>query len=139
VPSLALIVILPMMFLASSALAQEDFPEGKAKESACNFIPRAAFQPEVDGIRLEENDRPYGDEGCSWNFGAIRAIVAHGEELVSVIGLTPSGAKTLIAFRGKHGEFMQWGDTLVIYGVGGFKIEAAKDKMTFWLHGQAAV
>ena len=53
------------------------------------------------------------------------------EELVSVIGLTPEEAKALIAFRNKHGDFREWGDMLVIYGVDGEKIAAAKDKMSF--------
>jgi hypothetical protein len=85
VPRLALIVILAMMFLASSALAQNDFPEGQAKE--------------------------YMIQIC----------------------------KALIVFREKHGEFRQWGAMLVIYGVDGLKIEAAKDNLTFQLHGHAAV
>jgi len=47
------------------------------------------------------------------------------EDLVGVIGLTPEEAKALIAFRDKHGDFREWGDMLVIYGVDGLKIEAA--------------
>ncbi len=48
-----------------------------------------------------------------------------------MIGLTPDEAKALIGFRDRHGDFREWGDMLVIYGVDGLKIEAAKDKMTF--------
>ncbi|HEX4278553.1 MAG TPA: helix-hairpin-helix domain-containing protein, partial [Bryobacteraceae bacterium] len=56
---------------------------------------------------------------------------ARPEEIVSVIGLTPDEAKALVTYRDKHGEYREWGEMLVVYGVDGRKLEAAKDKMTF--------
>lgn len=46
-------------------------------------------------------------------------------------GLTPDEAKALVAYRDKHGDYREWGEMLVVYGVDGRKLEAAKDKMSF--------
>ena len=66
------------------------------------------------------------EDATKINMNKVRA-----DELVTLIGLTPEEAKALVGFREKHGDFHEWGDMLVIYGVDGQKIEAAKDKMTF--------
>jgi competence protein ComEA len=55
---------------------------------------------------------------------------ASADEIVT-LGLTKEEAAAVIGYRDKHGDFREWGDMLVIYGVDGRKIEAAKDKMTF--------
>jgi competence protein ComEA len=56
---------------------------------------------------------------------------AKAEEIVAVLGLTPAEAEVLVTYRERHGDYREWGDMLVVYGVDGRKIEAAKDKMTF--------
>jgi competence protein ComEA len=56
---------------------------------------------------------------------------AKPEEIVQVIGLTPDEAQALVTYREKHGDYREWGEMLVVYGVDGRKLEAAKDKMTF--------
>jgi len=63
---------------------------------------------------------------------------ATADDLVTVIGLTAKEAKALIDFRDKHGEFRQWGDMLVIYGVDGLKVEAAKDEDDVLVSGRRA-
>jgi competence protein ComEA len=56
---------------------------------------------------------------------------AKAEDMVNGIGVTEDEAKAIVAYREKHGDYREWDDMLVIYGVDGRKIEAAKDKMTF--------
>ena len=56
---------------------------------------------------------------------------AKAEDIVTAIGLTPDEAKALVTYREKHGEYREWGEMLVVYGVDGRKLEAAKDKMSF--------
>jgi competence protein ComEA len=56
---------------------------------------------------------------------------AKAEEIVTVIGLTPDEASALVTYREKHGDYREWGEMLVVYGVDGRKLEAAKDKMSF--------
>ena len=63
--------------------------------------------------------------------GKINMNKATAEEIVKAIGVTPDEAKALVAYREKHGDYREWGEMLVVYGVDGRKLEAAKDKMTF--------
>jgi len=142
--------------VASTAFAQKDFPEGQAKEYVSQICLQC-HQPamllgqkrtETDWKRTVARMATKGVPGTPEQFDAIAAYMAKNfgktedssklnvnkagvEELVSVIGLTPEEAKALIAFRNKHGDFREWGDMLVIYGVDGEKIAAAKDKMSF--------
>jgi competence protein ComEA len=63
--------------------------------------------------------------------GKINVNKASSREIESVLGLTSSEAEAIVKYREGHGEFRVWGDLLVIYGVDGRKIEAAKDRITF--------
>ena len=143
-------------FLVPPALAQKDFPDGPAKEYI-NQICLQCHQPAMLlGQKRTESDwkktvarmATKGVPGTAEQFDAIAAYMAknfgkgedltklnmnkaQAEDLVTVIGLTPDEARALIGFRNKHGEFREWGDMLVVYGVDGLKIEAAKDKMAF--------
>jgi competence protein ComEA len=56
---------------------------------------------------------------------------AKAGEIVAAIGLTPEEANALVTYREKHGDYREWGEMLVVYGVDGRKLEAAKDKMSF--------
>ncbi len=56
---------------------------------------------------------------------------ATADEIVAAIGLTPDEAKALVTYREKHGDYREWGEMLVVYGVDGRKLEAKKDKMSF--------
>jgi competence ComEA-like helix-hairpin-helix protein len=148
--------VLPVLFLISPAFAQKDFPDGPAKEYV-NQICLQCHQPAMLlGQKRTESDwkktvarmATKGVPGTAEQFDAIAVYMARNfgqaedttklnmnkanpDELVAVIGLTPDEAKALVAFRNKHGDFREWGDMLVVYGVDGLKIEAAKDKMTF--------
>jgi competence ComEA-like helix-hairpin-helix protein len=148
--------ILPMLLLVSPAFAQKDFPDGTAKEYISQICLQCHQPAMLLGQKRTDSDwkktiarmATKGVPGTPEQFDAIAAYMAknfgkeedttrvnmnkaQADELVTVIGLTPEEAKALIAFRGKHGDFREWGDMLVIYGVDGLKIEAAKDKMTF--------
>jgi competence ComEA-like helix-hairpin-helix protein len=151
---------LPILALSlvaiSPGLAQKDFPDGPAKEYV-NKICLQCHQPaqllaqrrtEADWKRTIARMATKGVAAPAEQFDAVAAYMAknfgkeedatklninkaNAEEIVNVLGLTPDEAKALLAFRGKHGEFHEWGDMLVVYGVDGLKIEAAKDKITF--------
>jgi competence ComEA-like helix-hairpin-helix protein len=56
---------------------------------------------------------------------------AKADEIVAAIGLTKDEADALVTYREKHGDYREWGEMLVVYGVDGRKLEAAKDKMSF--------
>jgi competence ComEA-like helix-hairpin-helix protein len=144
------------LVLTTSAFAQKDFPDGAAKEYV-NKICLQCHQPtQLLSQRRTEDDwkktiarmATKGVSAPAEQFDAIAVYMAKNfgkeedtsklninkakaEDIVSVLGLTPEEAKALIAYREKHGEYREWGDILVVYGVDGQKIEAAKDKMTF--------
>jgi competence protein ComEA len=148
--------LLPLVFLIPPAFAQKDFPEGSAKDYIGQICLQCHQPAMLLGQSRTESDwrktiarmATKGVPGTPEQFDAITAYMtknfgkkedtsrinmnkATTDELVTGIGLTPEEAKALIGFRAKHGEFKEWGDMLVIYGVDGLKIEAAKDKMTF--------
>ena len=143
-------------FLISPAFAQKDFPDGPAKEYISQICLQCHQPAMLLGQKRTESDwkktvarmATKGVPGTAEQFDAIAAYMAknfgkgedltklnmnkaQAEDLVTVIGLTPDEARALIGFRNKHGEFREWGDMLVVYGVDGLKIEAAKDKMSF--------
>lgn len=152
----ALYGILLILLLISPAFAQKDFPDGQAKEYVSQICLQCHQPAMLLGQKRTESDwkktvarmATKGVPGTAEQFDAIAAYMAknfgkaedttklnmnkaNADDLVNVIGLTPEEAKALISFRSKHGDFREWGDMLVIYGVDGLKIEAAKDKMAF--------
>jgi competence protein ComEA len=56
---------------------------------------------------------------------------ATADQLVTVMGLTPEEAKAVVDYRDRHGNYRVWGEMLVIYGVDGRKVQAAKDKISY--------
>ena len=53
------------------------------------------------------------------------------QQIADGLGLTKEEAEAVVRYRERHGDFHAWGDLLIIYGVDGKKIAAAKDKMSF--------
>ena len=45
--------------------------------------------------------------------------------------MTPEEAQAIVLYRNEHGDFREWGEMLVVYGVDGRKIKAVKDLMGF--------
>jgi competence protein ComEA len=56
---------------------------------------------------------------------------ATAEEIAAGMNLTLDEAKAIVSYRDRHGNFRAWGEMLVIYGVDGRKIQAAKDKISY--------
>ena len=149
-------LILASLLFVSIALAQKDFPDAPAKEYVekiclqCHQPAQLLAQRRTDadwkktiarmatkGISAPAEQFDAVATYMAKNFGKeedatkLNINKAKADEIVSVLGLTLDEAKALIAFRDKHGDYREWGDILVVYGVDGQKIEAAKDKMTF--------
>ncbi len=61
----------------------------------------------------------------------INVNKATAQEIATGLGLTNEEAKAVVKYRERHGDFHAWGDLLIIYGVDGKKIAAAKDKISF--------
>ena len=63
--------------------------------------------------------------------GKVNINKASAKDIADQLALTPAEASAVVQYRERHGTFGQWGELLVIYGVDGRKIEAAKDRMSF--------
>ena len=61
----------------------------------------------------------------------INVNKASAGDIEKGLALTAKEAEAVVRYRERHGDFRAWGDLLVIYGVDGRKIEAAKDRMSF--------
>jgi competence ComEA-like helix-hairpin-helix protein len=145
-----------IFFLPALALAQNDFPEGTAREYVqkiclqCHEPTQLLSQKrtESDWKRTVARMAQKGVSAPTEQFDAIAVYMAQHfgkpedttklnmnkakpDEIVAAIGLTPVEAQALVTYREKHGDYREWGEMLVVYGVDGRKLEAAKDKMSF--------
>lgn len=152
---LPILALSSLLFPAARA-QQKDFPDAPARE----YVTRICLQcheasqllsqhrTEADWKATVARMAQKGVSAPTEQFDAVAAYMAKyfpktedatkvnmnkatAEEIVTVIGLTPDEAKALVAYREKHGDYREWGEMLVVYGVDGRKLEAAKDKMTF--------
>jgi competence protein ComEA len=140
----------------ANAQGADDFPEGQGKQ----FVQQICMQchdpqfllkqrrTEEDWKKTVTRMSQKGAGGPIENYNAVAAYMAKNfgkeedttkvnvnkasvDELVAKVGLTKDEAAAVIGYRERNGSFHEWGDMLVIYGVDGRNIEAAKDKMTF--------
>src|ERR1700684_774866 len=143
------------LLLISPAFAQKDFPDGPAKEYVNKICLQCHEPSQLLSQKRSESDWkatvarmalkgvPAPSEQydaiavyMAKNFGKtadatkINMNKAKAEELVAVIVLTPDDANALVTYRENHGEYREWGEMLIIDGVDGRKLEAAKDKMS---------
>jgi cytochrome c5 len=69
--------------------------------------------------------------GRDLNVDKVNINTATVDEVVAKLGLTKDEATALVGYRAKNGDFHEWGDMLVIYGVDGHKIKAVKDRLSY--------
>jgi competence protein ComEA len=86
-----------------------------------------ATRPELDIIAdyLFENFPKIEDPA------KINVNKATAQQIAAGLALTNDEAEAVVKYRERHGDFRAWGDLLIIYGVDGKKIAAAKDKISF--------
>jgi competence protein ComEA len=133
-----------------------DFPEGAGKEillNACvgchkpDDIPSYKRTPRdwetivsrmiQRGARVSETERETLVGYLARNFAKvedpdkINVNTAAAKELETGLSVTAQEAQAIVSYRERHGNFRAWGDLLLIYGVDGKKIYAARDKMSF--------
>lgn len=155
-PAMSKPILFALLLSPTLLLAQKDFPDGPAKE----YVTRICLQchpaaqllsqhrTEDDWKRTVARMAQKGVSAPTEQFDAIAEYMAKNfpktedttklnmnkataDQIVAVIGLTPDEAKALVTYREKHGDYREWGEMLVVYGVDGRKLEAAKDKMSF--------
>ena len=139
------------------AACRSELPEGKGKEIILNEPAWAATRPGADALSLHQG-RIRHTSSTAWAIAALKPrepnstsspIIlfehfpkvedatkinvnkATAQEIATGLGLTSEEAEAVVKYRERHGDFHAWGDLLIIYGVDGKKIAAAKDKISF--------
>ena len=138
------------------SLSAADLPDGPGKEillRACVGCHKAEDFPAYRHTKQEYQAIVYrmGDRGARATTAELDTVAAYlfknfpkvedpskinvnkasAKEMAAGLNLTEQEAEAIVKYREGHGDFRVWGDLLVIYGVDGRKIEAAKDKMSF--------
>jgi competence protein ComEA len=133
-----------------------DLPDGKGKELILRACTGCHKPEEIAVYRFTKNEYHtivyrMGDRGAQAtrpeldtiadylfeNFPKIEDATkinvnkATAQEIAAALALTNEEAEAVVEYRQHHGEFRAWGDLLIIYGVDGKKIAAAKDKISF--------
>jgi competence ComEA-like helix-hairpin-helix protein len=136
--------------------AANDLPDGQGKElilRACVGCHKAEELAVYRFTKEEYQTIVYrmGDRGAQATRAELDVIAAYlfehfpkiedstklnvnkatAQQIAARLGLTNEEAAAVVKYRERHGDFHAWGDLLIIYGVDGKKIAAAKDKMSF--------
>jgi competence protein ComEA len=133
-----------------------DLPDGKGKELILRACTGCHKPEEIAAYRFTKDEYHtiayrMGDRGAQAtraeldiiadylfeNFPKIEDATkinvnkATAQEIATGLALTNEEAEAVVKYRERHGDFHAWGDLLIIYGVDGKKIAAAKDKISF--------
>jgi competence protein ComEA len=148
-------LIAALVLLAARARA-DDLPEGKGKELILRACVGCHKAEEIAVYRFTKDEyqaivyrmRDRGAQATPAELDIIAAYLfanfpkiedktkinvnkATAQEIAAGLGLTNEEAEAVVSYRERHGDFRAWGDLLIIYGVDGKKIAAAKDKISF--------
>jgi cytochrome c5 len=58
---------------------------------------------------------------------------ASAKDMETRLDLTAAEAEAIVRYRETHGDYKEWRDMLIIYGVDGKKIQARQERMAFWV------
>lgn len=142
--------------LLSVQVNAADLPEGKGKELILRACVGCHKAEEITVYRFTKEEYEtivyrMGDRGAQATKAELDIIAAYlfenfpkiedatkinvnkasAEEIAKGLSLTNEEADAVVKYRERHGDYHAWGDLLIIYGVDGKKIAAAKDKISF--------
>lgn len=134
----------------------EDLPDGKGRELILRACIGCHKPDEIAVYRFTKDEYQtivyrMGDRGAQATRAELDVIAdylyenfpkiedktkinvnkATAQAMAAGLGLTDAEAQAVVKYRDRHGDFHAWGDLLIIYGVDGKKIAAAKDKISF--------
>lgn len=133
-----------------------DLPDGKGKELILRACVGCHKAEEIAVYRFTKDEYQtivyrMGDRGAQASRAELDIIAAYlfenfpkiedatkinvnkasAQEIAKGLSLTNEEAAAVVSYRERHGDYHAWGDLLIIYGVDGKKIAAAKDKISF--------
>jgi competence protein ComEA len=142
--------------LLSSRTQAADLPDGKGKDLILRACTGCHKAEEIAVYRFTKDEYQtivyrMGDRGAQATRAELDVIAqylfenfpkvedatkinvnrATAQEIAKGLALTNEEAEAVVNYRERHGDFHAWGDLLIIYGVDGKKIAAAKDKISF--------
>jgi competence protein ComEA len=142
--------------MLSMRASADDLPEGKGKEIILRACVGCHKAEELTVYRFTKDEYQtivyrMGDRGAQATRAELDIVAAYmfqnfpkiedktkinvnkatAQEIASGLGLTNEEAEAVVKYRERHGDYHAWGDLLIIYGVDGKKIAAAKDKISF--------
>ena len=134
----------------------DDLPDGKGKDLILRACVGCHKADELTAYRFTKDEYQtivyrMGDRGAQASRAELDVIAAYmfehfpkvedstkinvnkatAQQIADGLGLTKEEAEAVVKYRERHGAFRAWGDLLIIYGVDGKKIAAAKDKIGF--------
>jgi len=142
--------------LLSVCARAADLPEGKGKDLILRACVGCHKAEEIAVYRFTKDEYQtivyrMGDRGAQATRAELDIIAAYlfenfpkvedatkinvnkasAQEIAKGLNLTDEEAQAVVKYRERHGDYHAWGDLLIIYGVDGKKIAAAKDKIGF--------
>lgn len=150
------VCVIAALGLLSPPLRAADLPDGKGKELILRACVGCHKAGEIAVYRFTKDEYQtivyrMGDRGAQASRAELDIIAAYlfanfpkvedatkinvnkatAQEIARGLALTDEEAEAVVKYRERHGDFHAWGDLLIIYGVDGRKIAAAKDKIGF--------
>jgi competence protein ComEA len=150
------VCLIAALGLSSPAVRAADLPDGKGKELILRACIGCHKAEEIAVYRFTKDEYQtivyrMGDRGAQATRGELDIIAdylfanfpkvedptkinvnkATAREIATGLALTNEEAEAVVEYRERHGDFHAWGDLLIIYGVDGRKIAAAKDRISF--------
>ena len=142
--------MLVLLFALVAAVAQDNLPAGKGKETLENTCTECHGLDQVfdrlrttaqwrdiatkmrrKGATMTDDEFKTLVEYLAQNFGAVNVNQAGAPELEKELGLSREAAAAVVRYRESKGPFREWRDLLKVEGVDRARIEALKDRLVF--------
>jgi len=89
-----------------------------------------ATKPDLDAV-LKYFVTNYPKVEAPEDANKVNMNKATAKDIAARLDLTASEAEAIVHYRETHGDFKEWRDMLIIYGVDGKKIQARQERMAF--------
>jgi competence protein ComEA len=89
-----------------------------------------ATKPDLDAV-LKYFVANYPKVEAPEDANKVNMNKASAKDIETRLDLTASEAEAIVHYRETHGDFKEWRDMLIIYGVDGKKIQARQERMAF--------
>jgi cytochrome c5 len=89
-----------------------------------------ATKPDLDAV-LQYFVTNYPKVEAPVDANKVNMNKAPAAEIAARLDLTTTEAEAIVRYRETHGDYKEWRDMLIIYGVDGKKIQARQEKMAF--------